>query len=64
MVVVKKKKGESNDKLIARFRKKALDAGIVEEARERARHTSKAEERKKRKKEKEHNIKIEKKRNR
>ncbi|HJX46090.1 MAG TPA: hypothetical protein VJ399_02930 [Patescibacteria group bacterium] len=49
MVVVKKNKGESEDKLIARFRKKVLDAGIIPEARERSQFKSKAEERKEKK---------------
>ena len=49
MVVVKKKKGESDDKLISRFRKMVLDAGIVIEARERKHHTKKSEERKEKK---------------
>jgi len=49
MVIVKKGKGESEDKLIARFRKKVLDEGIIVEARERKQFKSKAEERKEKK---------------
>jgi len=46
MVVVKKQKGESEDRLIARFKKRVIDEGIIIEARERAQFKSKAEERK------------------
>lgn len=49
MVIVKKGRGESEDKLIARFRKIVLDEGIVVEARERKQFKSKAEERKEKK---------------
>lgn len=49
MVIVKKKPGESDDKLIARFRKKVLDEGIVIEARERKHHKKKSEEKKEKK---------------
>lgn len=49
MVVVKKKRGESEDRLIARFKKQVLDSGILLEIRERGRFKSKAEERKEKK---------------
>ena len=62
MVVVKKKKGESTDRLIARFKKQVLDAGIVQEVRDRARFIPKGEKKKKDKQEKEFRIKVNKKR--
>lgn len=46
MVIVKKKKGESDQKLISRFRQKTFDAGIVDEAKERRFHKKKSEEKK------------------
>ncbi len=49
MVIVKKKQGESDDKLISRFRKRVLDEGIVIEARERKHHKKKSEEKKEKK---------------
>lgn len=49
MVVVKAKPGESQDRLIARFRKKVLYSGILLEARERERHKTEAERRKEKK---------------
>ena len=30
MFILKKKKGESDDKLIARFRKKTIDEGVMQ----------------------------------
>ncbi len=63
MVVVKKKKGESDDKLIARFRKKALDEGIVQEVRDRKRHTKESEKRNEQKKRIKHYQMLERKRN-
>lgn len=62
MVVVKKKKGESTDRLIARFKKQVLEAGIIPEARDRSRFIPKGEKKKKEKKEKEFRIKVNKKR--
>jgi ribosomal protein S21 len=62
MVVVKQKKGESTDRLIARFKKKVLYAGIVQEFRDRNRFKSKAEKRKEKLSEKKHKIELEKKR--
>ena len=44
MVVVKKKKGESEDRLIARFKKISLD--VVQEARDRKHFVPKSEKRK------------------
>lgn len=49
MIVVKKKAGESDEKLIARFRKKVLWEGIIPEAREREFFKSGSEKRKERK---------------
>ena len=49
MVFVKKQKGESEDRLIARFKKKILDEGIVIEARERKEFKPKSQERKEKK---------------
>jgi ribosomal protein S21 len=63
MVVVKKKKGESEDKLIARFKKMVLDAGIIQEARDRSRHKTDAEKRKEKHARVKHQIELEKKRN-
>jgi ribosomal protein S21 len=62
LVVVKHKKGESVDKLIARFKKKVLNAGIVQEVRDRTRFKSKSEKKKERLAQKKHNIELEKKR--
>lgn len=63
MVVVKKKKGESEDRLISRFKKMVLESGLLQEARDRSRFKSDAEKRKEKKKLKEHRILLEKKRN-
>lgn len=49
MFVVKKKKGESEDRLIARFKKKVLNEGILLELRERERYKKPAERRKEKK---------------
>lgn len=49
MVVVKKQKGESDDRLIARFRKKVIDSGILMDYRDRERYKKKAERRKEQK---------------
>lgn len=62
MVVVKKKKGESDDKLIARFRKKVVRSGILQEARDKERFKSEAEKKQERLKKKAFQIKLEKKR--
>jgi ribosomal protein S21 len=63
MFVVKKKKGESDDRLIARFKKKVLDEGILLEFRERERFKKPAERRKEQKYRIKHQIELEKKRN-
>lgn len=63
MVVVVKKKGESEEKLIARFKKKIVDSGILQEVRERARYKSPAERRKEKKARIKFLIELEKKRN-
>lgn len=62
MVFVTKQKGESDDKLIARFRKKVVDSGLIPEFRERERFKKKSQERKERNYKKLHNIELEKKR--
>jgi ribosomal protein S21 len=63
VVVVKKQKGESEDKLIARFKKSVLESGILQEARDRQRHKTNAEKRKEKKNRVKHLIELEKKRN-
>lgn len=63
MFVVKKKKGESDDRLIARFKKKVLDEGILLELRERERFKKPAERRKEQKYRIRHQIELEKRRN-
>jgi ribosomal protein S21 len=62
MFIVKKKKGESEDKLIARFKKKTLDEGIILEVRERDRYKKPSERRKETKYRIAHMIELEKKR--
>lgn len=64
MVVVKKKKGESDEHLIVRFRKMVLDSGIILEARDRRNFKSPSEKKKERLSQKKHQIELEKKRNR
>ncbi len=64
MVVVIKKKGETEDRLIARFKKMVLDAGIIQEVRDRSRYKTPAEKRKEKKARIKHLIALEKKRNR
>ncbi len=49
MVVVKKQKGESDDRLIARFRKKIIDSGVLIDYRERERFKKKSQRRKEQK---------------
>lgn len=63
MVIVKKLKGESDDKLIARFKKKVLNSGLLQEVRDRQRFKSQAEKRKEQKARIKHLIELEKKRN-
>lgn len=63
MVVVKIKKGENTDRIIARFKKKVLDAGLLQEVRDRQRHKTASEKRKEDKARIKHSINIKKKRN-
>lgn len=63
MVFVKKKKGESEDRLIARFKKKVINAGLLQELRDRQRYKTPAEKRKEKKARIKHQIELEKKRN-
>ena len=63
MVVVKKKKGESEDKLISRFRKIVLEEGIIDEVRDRERYKKPSEKRKEKKKQVKFRIELEKRRN-
>jgi len=63
MVVVKKQKGESEDRLIARFKKKVMAEGILLDLRERERYKKPAERRKEQKYRIKHQIELEKKRN-
>jgi len=63
MVVVKKKQGEADDRLIARFKKKILYSGLLEELKERQRFKSPAEKRKEKKARIKYAIEMEKKRN-
>lgn len=62
MFVVKKNKGESEDKLIARFKKKTLDEGIILEVRDRERYKKPSERKKETKYRVAHMIELEKKR--
>ena len=63
MVIVKKKKGESEDRLIARFKKKVINAGLLQELRDRSRYKTPSEKRKEKKARIKHLIELEKKRN-
>jgi len=62
MFVVKKQKGESDDRLITRFKKKVLNEGILLELRDRERYKKPAEKRKEAKYRIAHQIELEKKR--
>lgn len=62
VVIVKKKKGESEDHLIARFKKKVINAGLLQELRDRQRYKTPAEKRKEKKSRIKHLIELEKKR--
>ena len=62
MVVVKKQKGESDERLIARFKKKIIYSGKLFEMRERERHTKDSEKRKDRKYRLKHEQELRKKR--
>ncbi len=63
MVVVKKQKGESDDRLIARFRKKIIDSGVLIDYKERERYQKKSQKRKEQKYRIAHLRELEKKRN-
>lgn len=60
MIMVKKQKGESDDKLIARFRKKIITSGVLLEYRDKERFKSPSERRKEKKYRVEHMIQLEK----
>lgn len=62
MVVVKPKPGESQDKLIMRFKKRILNSGLLQELKDRERHKGAAEKRKLRKYEIRHLREVAKKR--
>lgn len=63
MVMVKKKKGESEDRLIARFKKKVINAGLLQELRDRQRYKAPSEKKKEKMSRIKHQIELEKKRN-
>ncbi len=63
MVVVTKQKGESDDRLIARFRKKIIDSGVLIDYKERERYQKKSQKRKEQKYRIAHLRELEKKRN-
>lgn len=63
MVMVKKQKGESDDRLISRFKKKVVSAGLLQELRDRQRYKSPSEKKKEKKARIKHLIELEKKRN-
>lgn len=62
MFILKKKKGESDDKLIARFKQKTIREGILQELKDRERYKKPAEKRKEQKYRIAHAIELEKKR--
>ena len=62
MFIVKKKQGESEDRLIARFKKKVLDEGILLELRDRERYKKPSQKKKEQKYRIKHQIELEKKR--
>lgn len=49
MFIVKKKKGESDDALLTRFRKKTISTGLIPELREKERFKKPSEKKKERK---------------
>lgn len=63
MFVVTKKQGESDDALLARFRKKTVMSGLLLELRDRERFKKPSEKRKEKKYKIEFNRMLEKKRN-
>jgi len=62
MVVVKRQKGETEDRLIARFRKKILSEGVLLDYRDKERYKKPAERRKEKKYKIAHLRELEKKR--
>ncbi len=62
MFILKKKKGETDDKLIARFKKKSIQERVVQEIRDRERFKKPSEKRKEQKYRVAHQIEISKKR--
>lgn len=62
MFVMKKKKGETDDKLIARFKKRTIEDNVLQDYRDRDRYKKPAEKRKEAKYRIAHSIKLEKKR--
>lgn len=62
MFVVKKQKGESDDRLIARFKKGILNDGLLLQLRDRERYEKPSEKKKKNKYRIKHQIELEKKR--
>lgn len=63
MFVVKKQKGESDDRLINRFKKGILNDGLLLELRDRERYKKPSERKKENKYRIKHQIELEKKRN-
>ncbi len=63
MYVVKKQKGESDDRLINRFKKGILNDGLLLDLRDRERYKKPSERRKEKKYRIKHQIELEKKRN-
>ena len=62
MFILKKKRGETDDKLIARFKQKTIREGVLQELRDRERYKKPAEKRKEQKYRIAHSIELEKKR--
>ncbi len=62
MFILKKKKGETDDKLIARFRKKTIMEGVMQEYRDLTAYKKPSEKRKEAKYRIAHSIELEKKR--
>lgn len=63
MFIVKKKKGESDDALLARFRKKTISSGLLPELRDRERFKKPSEKKKEKKYKQAFQRMLEKKRN-
>ena len=63
MFIIKKNKGETEDRLIARFKKKTIYEGIIPEIRERERYKKPSQKRKEQKYKIEFQKYLEKKRN-